>query len=88
MLDENSIDTAGSAENAPPIIQEGKFEHAALLSVGYHVPNAATLFERYGVPFESVIVAEDILEERSDGLYEDYVVAWRGLDRVAKENKD
>lgn len=86
LLDEDGPNTAASAESVAKIAQtqEINFQHLGLLSVGYHVKNAAVLFERRDAPVETVIASEGILAERSQ---EDRarMIARGGLRRIKAE---
>jgi len=81
-IEETGFDTRASAEAVAFIARVHKYKHVGLLSVGYHVKNAATLFKRWDAPLETIIASEDIVAERSK-YHEDYIVAWRGLGRVS-----
>ena len=86
LLEENSIDTASNAEEVTKIIYERNFKHLGLVTVGYHLQNAATIFERYGTPIEQTFVAEDIVRERSPH-HEAYIERWKNSKRIRTEKK-
>jgi uncharacterized SAM-binding protein YcdF (DUF218 family) len=83
-LEEDSIDTAGNAEKVAEWLQGKKYGRKALVSVGYHADNAATLFENYGVPIEKTYASEEVVRERSNH-HAAYVMGWQGLKRVRSE---
>jgi len=85
-LAENSIDTAGNAEEASQMLAGSRYGHIGLLSVGYHVENARILFENYGVTIDWAYAAEEIVKERSSH-HAAYVLAWKGLSRVRAERR-
>lgn len=87
MLEEVSIDTASNAKEVGGMIDDKDYERIAILSTGYHVQNASTLFENYGVRVDDTVAAEDILRARSPGD-ERYVKAWKELDRIKKERRN
>ncbi len=78
--------TPKSAEALDKIIAKDHYGHVALLSVGYHLEYAPISFAQFGVHVESAIASEDILSERSTQFAE-YIVAWRGLDRIRRERE-
>jgi uncharacterized SAM-binding protein YcdF (DUF218 family) len=84
LMEETSIDTAGNAEEVSHYPNIRSYDHIGLLSVGYHVANAATLFERYGVNIEQKFASEDILRQRSD-RHNHLVDHWKSSDRIKKE---
>jgi len=67
ILEENSIDTAGNAEEVAKIIEKHGFSNVGLLTVGFHLPNARTLFERFGVKIDDTdsFKAEEIVKDRA-----------------------
>jgi hypothetical protein len=73
LLDEEGPNTPASAESVAAIAQKGAYQHISLLSVGYHVKNAARLFRNYGVPVGTAIASEDILAD---------IAAWRERERI------
>ncbi|HEX7734042.1 MAG TPA: YdcF family protein [Ktedonobacteraceae bacterium] len=82
----NSIDTAGNAEEVAKIVREKGFKHVILVTVGYHLANAATLFERYGVPIEQRIAAEDVVRGRSL-RHTHFLDIWEKIAKIKIEKK-
>lgn len=82
----NSIDTAGNAEEVAKIVKVKGYKHIGLVTVGYHLANAVTLFERYGVPIEQKFAAEDVVKERSL-RHEQYLKCWGKTVRIKLEKK-
>lgn len=88
-LEERSKDTAGNAREVAEILKNRKdkvYQNIGLVSVGYHVGNAATYFRNYGVPIDMEIASEEILAARSP-RHARFVEAWREKDRVQGEIK-
>jgi uncharacterized SAM-binding protein YcdF (DUF218 family) len=85
-LEEQSIDTASNAERVQGIIHNAGYMHISLLTVGYHVANAATLFRRYGVAVEIALASEEIMKNRSI-YYQKYITNWSNLKRIKYEIK-
>jgi uncharacterized SAM-binding protein YcdF (DUF218 family) len=82
----NSIDTAGNAQQVAKIVRAKGYKSIGLVTVGYHLNNAATLFERYGVPIKQKVIAEDIVRDRSS-RHERYIKYWEGTSRIKQEKK-
>ena len=82
----NSIDTAGNAEEVAKIVKAKGYKYIGLVTVGYHLNNAVTLFERYGVPIEQKFIAEDVVQERSL-RHERYLKYWEETGRIKREKK-
>jgi len=82
----NSIDTAGNAEETAKIVKAKGYKHIALVTVGYHLTNAVTLFERYGVSIEQKFIAEDVVHERSS-RHGRYLKYWEETGRIKREKK-
>lgn len=82
-LEETSIDTAGNAEEVSRLLAErGKtYNHIGLVSVGYHVPRAATLFNRYGVAIGTEYSSDQLLRSRSS-RHNQLVDHWRKTPRI------
>jgi uncharacterized SAM-binding protein YcdF (DUF218 family) len=87
-LEDNSIDTAGNAEEVASQLEEnGEMpENIGLLTVGYHVPAAEKLFKRYGVPVTQTFSAEEVLKNRGQS-FKQYAEAWEQTDRIKNEYK-
>lgn len=86
LLEEVSIDTAGNAEEVSRLLKNRNYQNVGLVSVGYHVGNAATLFERYGVAVDQKFAAEDLVRTRSN-LHRVLINEWGKSDRVKMETK-
>ena len=86
ILEETSIDTAGNAEEVALLLKDKSYQHVGLVSVGYHVKNAANLFRRYGVAIEQDFAAENIVLTRSN-LHQALIKAWEKSDKVKTEEK-
>lgn len=82
----NSIDTAGNAEEVAKIVMAKGYKHIILITVGYHLNNAAILFERYGVPIEQKYSAEGVVQRRSS-RHEYYLKNWEETNRIKWEKK-
>jgi uncharacterized SAM-binding protein YcdF (DUF218 family) len=80
----NSIDTAGNAEEVAKIVKARGYKYVGLVTVGYHLNNAATLFERYGVPVRQKFVAEHVVQERS-ARHRQYIIHWEKTGRIQQE---
>jgi uncharacterized SAM-binding protein YcdF (DUF218 family) len=67
ILEENSIDTAGNAEEVAKLIAKHGFSNVGLLTVGFHLPNARKLFGRFGVKVgeNESFSAEQIIKDRA-----------------------
>jgi uncharacterized SAM-binding protein YcdF (DUF218 family) len=83
---ENSIDTAGNAEEVAKIVATKGYKGIVLITVGYHLNNAATLFERYGVTVEQKCIAEDVVQKRSS-RHERYLKHWEETGRIKLEKQ-
>lgn len=86
LTEEVSIDTASNADEVSKQLVGASYKHIALLSVSYHVQNAATLFKRYGVDIETTFASDEVIKNRSPH-HEAYAVAWSSLGRVRSERK-
>lgn len=86
LLEENSIDTASNAEEVAKIVRDKNYNHVGLVTVGYHLHNAVTLFERHGVSVEQKIIAEDIVRERTPH-HQRYIENWKETTRIKQEEK-
>lgn len=82
----NSIDTAGNAEEVAKIVREQGYKPIILVTVGYHLANAATLFERYGILIEQRVAAEDVVRGRSL-RHMHFLDAWEKTARIKLEKK-
>jgi hypothetical protein len=84
-----SVDTAGNAEEAARILAanpDSHYEHIGLISVGYHVENAAKLFRNFGIPVDQIIASEEKVRAIHPAM-DRYVTAWHQADRVASERR-
>jgi|SRR5450755_1821684 uncharacterized SAM-binding protein YcdF (DUF218 family) len=81
-----SIDTAGNAEEVAKIVKEKGYKNVELVTVGYHLDNAATLFKRYGVSITQSFIAEDVVQERSF-RHKQYLERWNKTGRIKIEKK-
>lgn len=84
ILEETSIDTAGNALEVSKIVKEKGYKNIGLVTVGYHLENAVTLFERYGTPVQQTFAAEAIVRDRSS-RHEQFINEWEASPRVRKE---
>lgn len=71
VLEEKSKDTSGNAEEVSKIIRSNNFKNIGIVDVGFHLKNARTLFERYGVRIadKNSFVAEEVVA--ADAIYTD-----------------
>lgn len=81
-----SKDTAGNASETAFFLKEREYDSLALVTVGYHLENAGTLFERHGVPIARHIASESVVRERSSH-HEKFVNEWESSTRVKKEKR-
>ena len=67
ILEEKSIDTAGNAEEVSKLIKRYGFSNIGLLTVGFHLPNARRLFDRYGIKVDKDdnFIAEQVVKART-----------------------
>lgn len=86
LLDNEAVDTAGNAEGAAEILSANpeSYRRVGLLGVGYHVPNARRIFERYGIKVERQFASEDVIGGISREQ-EDYVDRWSRQRRIRAE---
>lgn len=82
----NSIDTAGNAEEVAKIVKARGYKHVGLVTVGYHLNNAAILFERYGVPIGQKFIAEHVVQKRSV-RHKQYITRWEKTGRIQQEKR-
>lgn len=83
--EDESIDTRTNAIEVAKILAVGpNYDRIDLLSVFYHVSNAATLFRRLDVPIDRTYASDEIVGERS-GEDRAFVHDWYGSERIAKE---
>lgn len=86
LTEEKSIDTAGNAEEVAKMIAERRYKRIGLVTVGYHMHGAKTLFNNYGVNIAYTFEAEDAMRTRSRH-YDTYAQGWAQSDRVKQEEK-
>ena len=88
ILEENSIDTAGNAEEVAKLVAEYEFSSVGLLTVGFHLPNARRLFQRFGVKVEKSesFSAEQIVKGRARQP-EFFVKAYSSSSLVKREKR-
>lgn len=86
LVEDRSYDTAGNAEEVAKMLATLPYRCIGLLSVGYHVDNAATLFRRHGVPIDKRYASDEIMGRRSPH-HEAYAEAWTDLKRIRQERK-
>jgi uncharacterized SAM-binding protein YcdF (DUF218 family) len=86
--EEKSIDTAGNAEEVALWLSEQqlRYRRIGLITVGYHLKNAATLFSNYGVDIAETYPSEQVLGSNSN-LLGSYVRGWSQTNRVKQEEK-
>lgn len=71
ILEENSLDTWENAKEVKKILAEGSMQNVALLTVGFHLRRAKTLFESEGIqlaPFS----ADKIINQRKPKFSQNY----------------
>lgn len=76
LTEEVSIDTAGNAKEVAEILDERfkkridqrHYQHIGLVTVGYHLKNAAQLFHNFDVPVEYGYASENVLRGLSAEL--------------------
>jgi len=86
LLEEKSIDTAGNAEEVARLLKERTYRCIGLVSVGYHVNNAARLFKNYGVPINQKFASEEIVRQISP-RHERIVENWKKTKRIKDEHR-
>ena len=84
LTEENSIDTAGNAEEIAKILAERRYKRIGLITVGYHLDNAATLLRNYGVSLTDTYASEEAMRARSNH-HDSYSRKWAETERVRKE---
>ncbi|HEU5229561.1 MAG TPA: YdcF family protein [Ktedonobacteraceae bacterium] len=82
----NSIDTAGNAEEVAKIVKARGYKYVGLVTVGYHLNNAAILCERYGVPIGQKFIAEHVVQKRSV-RHKQYIMRWEKTGRIQQEKR-
>jgi uncharacterized SAM-binding protein YcdF (DUF218 family) len=78
----NAIEVASWLDSRPTF-RQGRID---LMSVGYHIGNAAILFNRLGVPISRTYASDEVLRERSE-KDEVFIQDWFGSSRIQKELK-
>jgi len=63
-LEEESLDTAGNAEEVLKILQQYNIQDVALMTAGFHLPRAKKLFKEFGIETQGV-PSEELLKKRS-----------------------
>lgn len=86
ILEEKSKDTGGNARKIRKLVKRNKYEEVILITVGYHLENAETLFERNGIPIIGGIASEDIVSENLEAKKEE-VASWKESEKVKREKK-
>ena len=86
LTEEQSIDTAGNAEEvARMLVERGQpYKRIGLVTVGYHLDNAVKLFANYGVPVADKYAAE-VEVRRIHPVLGRYVRLWSESERVISE---
>jgi uncharacterized SAM-binding protein YcdF (DUF218 family) len=84
ILEENSIDTATNAAEVSNILKNMSHGRVYLLTVGHHLRNAITLFERNGVTIQKGIISENVVRNSSVS-HKKFIDNWALSDRVKKE---
>lgn len=84
--EERSIDTAGNADEVAKLLaqKEKSYGRVGLVTVGYHLKNAARLFQNYGVQINDKYPAEVVVRTIHPVLNR-YVMLWSASDKVAAE---
>jgi uncharacterized SAM-binding protein YcdF (DUF218 family) len=85
--EEASFDTRTNAIEVAKWLGAGeRYGRIGLMSVGYHIGNAAKLFSRLGVDIDETYASDEIVRGRSE---EDrlFIQDWFGSDRIKKELK-
>lgn len=83
LTEENSVDTASNAREIAKLDLR-RYKGIGLVTVGYHLENAKTLFENWGVKIDDPYVAEDIARNHSD-YYRDFIDKWLASKTVRSE---
>ncbi len=65
ILEINSFDTAGNAEEVKKILETEKMERSLLLTVETHLERSQELFENHGVLISNSLSSESVLRQRS-----------------------
>lgn len=66
ILEQESFDTAGNAEEVRKLLLRHKIRNPILLSVRHHLRRSRKLFNNYGVYLTEVHASEDVLKRHSD----------------------
>jgi uncharacterized SAM-binding protein YcdF (DUF218 family) len=82
--EETSIDTAGNAEEVAKMLEGLPYKRIGLVTVGFHLDNAAKLFRNYGVAIDDKHASEEVVSEIHP-VFGRYVKLWSASDRVASE---
>lgn len=87
ILEENSIDTAGNAEQVASVVGSYGMKRFRLVTVGYHLRNSLKLFERYGISISEGIASEQVIKSRSSHHSHYVDERWSKSKRVKKERR-
>jgi len=88
ILEVNSFDTAGNAEEVKKVIRKRNLKAICLLTVALHMPRAKKLFGNYGIKITETFSSEEILKGRNefyDKLVGDYDWSTRYIAELIKE---
>lgn len=88
ILEVNSFDTAGNAEEVKKVIRKKSLKSICLLTVTLHIPRAKKLFENYGIKILEAFSSEEVLKGRNefyDKLIGEYDWSTRYIAELIKE---
>jgi hypothetical protein len=76
ILDNSSIDTAGSAQYVSSLFKVLEYNQSAVLGIGGHVENIGKMFTNYDAKPDYLVAAEDIFSRKSQ-FHRQYIDKWR-----------
>src|ERR1035437_5834978 len=89
IVEAESFDTAGNAQEVKQILQKENIKNPALLTVGFHLPRSKKLFANYGVGIRKAFSSEDVLKGRNphyEKFLSDYFWSTRHIKELGKES--
>ncbi len=88
IIEGESFDTAGNAEEVGKILKREQINDPALLTVGFHMPRSRKTFANYNVPIKAAFSSESVLKGRNphfDKFLHDYRFGTTHLGLAVKE---
>ena len=87
LVEDKSRDTATNAIEVAKMLKTRPYELISLMSVSYHVANAAKLFRRRGIHINRTF-SSDVVLAKVDEDAAGFVRDWSAFDRIKKERRN